>query len=267
MSTQLNYRDMLLQELEKRCRRNPQYSMRSFARDLSISPSRLSDVLKGRYGLSRVAAEQIAKKMEWEPLRRTYFCDLVASRHSRSDTQKKEAQKRLKRLYRDLHAQQLSLDAFQLISDWYHYAILELTLTENFQSDTEWISQRLAVDQHLIESAIQRLLRLGLLEKTNRTLRATAASTFTPSGIPSEAIRKNHRQILRKAEAALETQSVQERDFSSVVLAVRKKDLPEAQEAIKAFRRQFDAQFSQATPKDEVYCLAVQFFNLTQKNS
>lgn len=264
MSPSLNYREMLLQELEKRCRRNSQYSLRSFARDLSISPSRLSDVLKGRYGLSRAAAEKIAKKMQWEPIRRTYFCDLVASVHSRSRTQKKEARKRLKRLYRDLHSQQLSLDAFQLISDWYHYAILELTLTEDFQSDTAWISQRLAVNEHLIESAIQRLIRLGLLEKKNNTLKATAHNTFTPSGIPNEAIRKNHRQILQKAQAALDSQTVDQRDFSSVVLAIRKKDLPEAQEAIKAFRRQFDTQFGQSIPKDEVYCLAIQFFSLSQ---
>ncbi|MGZ3710379.1 MAG: hypothetical protein ACXVBE_01430 [Bdellovibrionota bacterium] len=46
-----DYREKIRQAMESRAARNPRYSMRSFAKDLGISPSRLSEVLKGRYGL------------------------------------------------------------------------------------------------------------------------------------------------------------------------------------------------------------------------
>ena len=35
-------------ELERRCQYNPNYSLRAYARDLEILPSRLSDVLNGK---------------------------------------------------------------------------------------------------------------------------------------------------------------------------------------------------------------------------
>src|SRR2546430_13739191 len=54
-----DYRRVLRKELESRCRTSPRYSLRAFARDLKISPSRLSEILSGKQGLSRAAARGI----------------------------------------------------------------------------------------------------------------------------------------------------------------------------------------------------------------
>ena len=117
----------------------------------------------------------------------------------------------------------------------------------------------------MVTAAVERMKRLELLEEKNGKLTPTDGFTASPDGIPSEAIKKFHAQILEKALTAVREQTVEERDFSSVILAVDKQDLPKAKERIKNFRREFDAEFGKAKKKDEVYCLGVQFFRLQEK--
>jgi uncharacterized protein (TIGR02147 family) len=264
MNTAKTYRALLREELEKRCERNPRYSLRSFARDLGLAPARLSDVLRGRYGISRVAAETLAKKLGWNAEERAYFSDLVESEHARSKIRRESAAERLQSLSQTY--QQLSVDGYQVVADWYHYAILELTITKTFQSDLAWIAKTLGISEHIVTAAVERLKRLELLEDKNGKLVPTDAFTASPDGIPSESIKKNHQQILEKAITAIREQTVEERDFSNMVLAVSKQDLPRAKEMIKRFRREFDAEFGKAATKDEVYCLGVQFFRLQEKS-
>lgn len=262
-STKKDYRQWLQNELERRCAKNPKYSLRSFARDLNLSPARLSDVLRGRYGFSRSAAEDIAKKLGLSPKESSHFCDLVESQHARDPKRKAAAQGRVSGA--SVHYQQLSLDGFQVVSDWYHYAILELSLIEGFQSQPRWIATRLGIQESLAKAAIERLLRLDLLQIENGKLEATDSFTASPDGIPSDAIKKFHRQILEKAIAAIDFQTVEERDLSSLVLAVDESQVGEAKEMIKTFRRSFDTKFGQAKRKTAVYCLATQFFRVQEK--
>jgi uncharacterized protein (TIGR02147 family) len=257
-----NYRSLLREELEVRCERNPRYSLRAFARDLGITSSRLSEVLTGRYGLSRQAAQAIAEKLGWNESESVIFCDLVDSEHARTKKAKAEAKSRLES---GSEYQQLTLDSFQVISDWYHYAILELTLVHDFKSDPKWIARRLGISDHIVNAAIDRLKRLDLLIEKNGRLCATSGFTASPSGIPSDALKKFHRQLLEKAVSSIHLQTVDERDISHVVLAVDRSQVKEAQEEIKKFRRGFDARFGKASKKDEVYCLGVTFFRLQEK--
>ncbi len=260
-----NYRTLLRDELEVRCSRNARYSLRAFARDLGVTSSRLSEVLRGRYGISREAAILIAKRLDWSESETAYFCDLVDAEHARSKKKKAEAKARVETTPGEY--QQLTLDSFQVISDWYHYAILELTLIETFQSDTAWIAKRLGISDHVALAAIERLKRLDLLEEKNGRLRATDGFTASPSGIPSDAIKKFHRQLLEKTLSSIYLQSVEERDLSHLILAVNKDQIPEAKEEIKKFRRAFDARFTKTAKRDEVYCLGISFFRLQEKES
>jgi len=263
VTSEKDYRSVLREELEARCKKNLRYSLRAFSRDLGITSSRLSEVLSGRYGLSRQAAEGIAKKLGWNKAESAVFCDLVDSEHARAKKKKAEAKSRLKA--KPSNYQQLTLDSFQVISDWYHYAILELTSVRDFESDPKWIARRLGISDHIVTAAIERLKRLDLLIEKGGTLQASTGFTASPSGIPSDALKKFHRQLLEKALSSIYLQTVEERDISHIVLAVDRNQIKDAQEEIKKFRRSFDSRFGQASKKDEVYCLGVTFFRLQEK--
>jgi uncharacterized protein (TIGR02147 family) len=159
---QTDFRNILLGELETRCTHRPRYSLRAFARDLQMSPSRLSGVLTGKFGLSREAAELIAKRLGYSKDETTRFCDLVEARHARGKVKRDLARERIsktKGFYKNV-----GLDGFKLISDWYHFAIMELSLVEGFKSDAKWIAKRLGISIHEVTAAIERLKRLDLVE-------------------------------------------------------------------------------------------------------
>jgi len=265
MNLPSDYRDTLRHAMETRCQRNPSYSLRAFARDLGLAPSRLHDVLQGRYGLSREAAAKIAKNLGLHKEEAERFCDQVESQHARGKRIRQAAAERLSA--KAPAYQPLTLDGFQVISDWYHFAILELTLTEGFQSNAAWIAKELDLSPHVATAAIDRLKRLDLLlEDKEGNLKAADTFTASPGGVPSDAIKKFHRQILEKAITAIDCQALEERDFSSMILAVDSSRVEEARLELKNFRRAFDAKFGASENKTTVYCLSTQLFRLQTKS-
>jgi len=262
---------ILKDELEARFQKNRHYSLRAFARDIGVAPSRLSDALTGRAGFSSAVADQIAKKLGFGKEERDYFCALVEVKHARSQSMRKAAAEKLESLDKNASAapdyRNIQMDAFKVVSDWYHFAILELSTLDTFDSDPADIAKRLGISKFEAEQAIDRLLRLELLERKKGKLIATDAQTASPSGVPSDSIKKFHTQVLGKAIQALQNQGVDERDFSTVFFTLDRSRLPEAKERLKKFRRSFTKEFSNSGKKESVYCLSTQLFDLTNAPS
>lgn len=261
MQTQNDYVQILKDHLIERCRRNKGYSLRAFARDLEISPQRLSHILNGRHGLSSKSAMIIAKNLGLNESETTLFCTLVEQKHARSKLVKEEASKKLnemKSFYKDL-----SIDHFKIIADWYHFAIMELSLTEEFKSNSKWIAKTLGITEVEVKIATERLLRLELIEVSKQGNISITGNFFAdPKGAPSEALRQFHKQLMQKAQDAVSIQSVEKRDYSSTIIAINESDIPNAKIELRKFREKFDKQFSISPKKTHVYCLGIQFFSL-----
>ena len=258
------FKNVLKEEFEERCKRNPSYSLRAFARDLAISPSRLSEIFSNKKGLSARNALKISKKLGFTKDEIEVFTALVDSEHGRGKAAKERARVKLNAIKNQPGYQLIQLDTFKVISDWYHYAILELTYVKDFKSDVEWIAKRLGISATAAELAIKRLKQLDLLEEMDHRLRATDQFSASPSGIPSDALKKHHEQIVDKAKAAVYGQSIDERDLSALTLAIDSRKIPEAKALIKKFRHDFNRIMSEVPETDRVYCLAIQFFGLDQ---
>jgi uncharacterized protein (TIGR02147 family) len=264
----VDYRRVLKEELNMRCEQNPRYSLRAFARDLELSPSRLSEILNRKQGLSRKAAKKVAERLGYREDEALHFCDLVSIRHARSVREKEDAHLRLTK--RQTYANkderfQLQLDAFKIISDWYHLGILELMKMKSFRSDVKWIARRLGIPVIQVELAIDRLARVGLLSREDGELKATQADGWIPGGVPSESIRKFHRQVLQKATEAITTQPVSERVLGTHFLTLDKADLPAAAKEIERFQHEFCRKFrTDPNEKDTVYCISMQLFKIAE---
>lgn len=87
--------EYLIDRFQMRVDRNPHYSLRAFARDLKIDASRLSQILKGKQGLSMTFAERICYSLRLSEAESRHFCHLVASRHARSNFARVQAKKAL----------------------------------------------------------------------------------------------------------------------------------------------------------------------------
>lgn len=258
------YRFFISRELQARKRRRSGYSLRAFARDLNMPAPKLSQVLSGTCGISRERGALIAESLGLPQDERELFLCQIEAEHSRSPKARLQAQKKLITLDEKDDFGPLALDRFKIISDWYHSALLELPQLKRFRSDPKWISNRLGVDKSKIESAIERLLDFGMFirNKDTQELERTKNHLATPSGISAKEIREHHSQILSKADQALETFPISQRDFSAITMAIDSSRLEEAREKLKEFRREFCKDIQKSKNKDRVYCLSIQFFPL-----
>ncbi len=255
-----DYREILHGELARRIKQNPRYSQGAFARDLSLTPSRLSEILHGKQGVSNQVAQQIAKHMRFSEEETQYFLDLVESQHGRSRLLREAARIRLQRFQRSPLADMIGDDTFHLISDWYNVAVLELLRLDDKRQDALWIARRLRIPVEQATDALQRLERLGLIRQNEagRLELVESQQNFIGS-VQSESFQKFCRQILWKAiEAVDETRP---HAMHSYMVAVAEKNLPQlmatVRETCNKLAERMDVDIG---TKDAVYCLTAQFF-------
>lgn len=248
-----DFRVFLRQDLVQRCRRNPQYSLRAYARFLQTEPSALSRLMRGRRALSRKMFAHLADRCGLSPEQRTHFHDrhfgLPAAETPESSYET------------------ITADRFQLLADWYHWALVELVRVEGFSNDARRLARVLGISVAEVQEALARLLRLGLLREDGGQW--IAVDRFTTVDFPGSttALRELQRQYLQKASAALEDIPFEERDQSTLTLACDPADLPQLKKAIRQFRRSLDSLAARGAHKQRVYALTVALFPLTKEFS
>ncbi len=262
-----DYRNLLLEEFARRSQANSRYSLRAYARDLRLSPSRLSEIFAGKNGLSTQNAASVAKLIHLNDEEVSWFCDLVAAKHARSEAARSQAARRVRLRLDGPVETLLKRDAFRYIADWYFLALVELIGTADFRSDPEWIAKRLGISTLVARDAVLTLKRLGIVAEKENILRVVGEFRTTTESVPSKAIRKFHSQMILKAEKALQNQPVEERDISCIVMPISTDDLPVARKMIQDFRRELNRVLGASEkPKTEVYSFSVQLFKLTEKS-
>lgn len=254
MYTQSYYLTVLKEELVERQKKNPSYSLRSYADYLGIHPGTLSAVLNGKRTLPLSAADRVADRLGLSPRRKIHFLKNLATEKAR-----------FKYLSEEEKEKQVILDEanYKVIAQWEHYAILTLIETANFNPDNGWIAQRLGVSVNQIEVAMERLLRSGLLVKTeDGNYKKTFSKLKTSEDVISPALQRAHLEELDLGKEKIEKIDVLQRDFSSITIAVNPKNLEKAKTAIYEFRQKMRSILEEGE-KEEVYQLCIQLYPLT----
>jgi len=249
--------------------KNPSFSLRSWSKQLGMNHvAMLSMVLNRKRkllpNLSSKISNQFLTTGKFKEKEARYFDILVLFNNAITVEEKTFYEGILSSLKPDRSFSTLDLDQLKIISDWYHAAILEMTALKNFNSDPQWMHLKLgeSVSLDQVKQAVERLLRLGLLERTPEgTLIRTKVLLATPSDVPNKSLRQFHTQLISRAISALEMQSVEKRDITSYTFTVDTKKLPEAKKMIRDFRRKL-ALFLETDGGDAVYQLNVQLFDL-----
>ncbi len=210
--------------------------MRAFANHLGIDSSTLSQILSGKRALSEKKLQEICKRIGI----------------SMPSLEKAESE-----------FSTLDLDAFAAVSDWYHYAILDLTLLKSFKSDVHWIARKLGIQSHEASAATERLKRLGMLvEKNGKLVKAERLYTNYSEGVTSAALKEYQRQVIKKSLQAVDGCPQERKDITSMTIAVDSKKLKQAKEKLKKFRRELCA-FLEDGERDSVFHLALQLYPVT----
>lgn len=262
----MSYRTILLKELTERKLRNPNYSLRAFARDTGVSATHLSRVLAEKRHLSEPAALDVTVRLKWDDFRAREFLLLHRIEIAATPEARREALSALRHLSPYGEGFSLvELDTFAIISRWYHMAIVEWARVAALRGDFASLGARFGISVIEAELAVERLLALGFLVRESDGALRPHEPKYTVRELPSAAIRNFHAAILQKARSALDEQAPQERDFSGVTMAIDPAFLPQARARIRAFTSDLmEFLESQGNPS-AVFQLAVQLFRLDRE--
>lgn len=249
----------LTAEYARRRQINSRYSQRAFARQIGLSPGELSEVLSGKRKLSLKSALRIAKSMGLNSTETKHLVHLAQVEKSREFGGAELLAPELP----TLESQALSEDIFFIVSAWYCFAILNLADCEGFRWDPAWIARKLGVSKPEIISAIDRLVRVGLVQNVDGKKKIVKDYVMNTGGVPSESVKKYHRDMLNKAIQALDFQNLEEREISGVGFSVDPKHLPSIKKDISDFQDQLVTKYSKGKRK-HVYQLQFALFRLSQ---
>ena len=257
-------KDWINHAYEQRTSKNPHYSLRAFARDLDLDSSQLSAILKNKKGLSLERAEKIALKLGLSENETERFLLTVQENHARSFKKRVFAKEKREQIpeQENFHYQQLTLDSYRMISEWHHAAILEYLRRPRANQSPRVIAKQFQISNIQVEESLNRLQRLEWVSKKGARFHVNTGAHASPNGVPSEAIRNHHSEILKKAETSLHFQSLDEREFSSTQLVIKREQIPEMKKFLRECWKIFCTRFASNETGDSVYEFAYQLFEL-----
>ncbi|MCT4643035.1 MAG: DUF4423 domain-containing protein [Bacteriovoracaceae bacterium] len=256
-----SYRDILSCEFKNRKSLNKLYTLRAFARDLNLSASQLSNVMANKKGLSLEKALVCAQKIGLRGNEKELFLLYVEKEHAKRKKVRLEAQKYLKTIAK---YQNVCMSTFDIISEWYYFAILASLQISHEKKSSTWISKHLNLDLNTVEHALVVLKKLCLVKEVTGHYEAIDNNFKTETDFPSMALRNSHKQSLQQAMNSLDEYSVEQRDITSMTMAIDPKKIPEAKRRIAKFRKEL-CEFLESGEKKSVYNLNIQLHPLTSK--
>lgn len=233
-------------------RRNPNYTLRSFAKKLNLSSGSLSEILNKNRRITRKKAEEILSKLDLDCSQKESFIESFVInekiQYINNDAPKKINIERMESEH------------------WKIFAILNIIETDNFIFDVTWIAKRLVLKESEVKEIIDYLFQEKLIKiASDSKLKRTANRLKTSDGILSVAIKNGHMINCDLARRSILETPINERDLTSTTMPIDPTKLEEAREIIRRFHNEMYAFLSTGKNITEVYKLNIQLFPLTIK--
>ena len=261
MNEQIALQNTLRKRFEELRAKNPSYSIRAFARRVGVNSGALSAILSGKRNASVKIAERVAERLMLDPQERHELLSKFPKR--RLPSRAREAGVTTGEV---IDSQYLKLNAaqFKVIADWEHLAVLSLMETKDFESGVTWMANRLGVTETRMRTVIDNLLALNLvaLNDVGKLIRTQERVRSPDDQGRDLSINRNHEQALEQARASLFRDSTEDRDLTSITMAIDVKKLSMAKELIRKFQDEL-SDLVETGDRTEVYRLSMQMIPVT----
>lgn len=262
IQNEMNYHlQCIVKEYKRRTAKNARYSLRAYASFLSLDPSALSRILAGKQELSVKSGLAIVKRLQMSNDEGRRFLLSVI------DGRKRNEAARVGRFVEAPHLRPnpavIPIEVFAKISNVAYFALLELTQTEDFKSDPDWIAMRLGLEAKEVEDMIETLLSVGLLKtEAGRLLSSHAQLTTVRERESSQSLRNLHEGVLSRASHSLKKDAAPLRAHYAMTMAIDPGKLELARQRIREFMENLSDELATSS-RTEVFQLGVQLFPLS----
>ncbi len=265
----------LLQDwVNERKLRNPRLSLAAHASYFKMAPSMLSQVLHGKRNISVRQASHIADRLRL-PSKEKRHIELLAeialyqgeSSNDQSSIKRSELLERLRVSGLEAGRERLNEDRFRHFSDWYSLPILVLCSQPDLSLGTEEISKRLGLDLNIVQNALERMGRIGVLRQNEVTgmWHRSGAEILLSSEGKNKALREFHKQMLRRTVEAVELSPIEERYIGTETFRFSLKHMGKARAIIDHCLDSLLSLEKESMSEEEsaLYHAGVQFFKIT----
>lgn len=146
-----------------------------------------------------------------------------------------------------------------MISDWQHFAILELTHLKNFKSCPKWVAETLDLSETLVQESIERLVNIGALDTSQKNWQVIGdfKNNMIDYEIPSDAVKNFHIQCIKQIMSKIFL-PIEVREFSSTMLPLDEKEYQWIRQEIKNFKSKILDYIDHREDKEALYLLGIQ---------
>ena len=221
------------------------YSAENFSEFFGFgSNNTMAQVHSGHRKISEKAAERIAEALRLNRIEKTYFMAMVKVRHAESTVERD----RLLALVLELRARHSEESnnnkALEFFNSWVHSVVFEVLSMDEAQTTLEVCNKIMPdVKESAVEKSLVFLESIGLVEKRHDKTESThkfikIKKDFSlGSAVPGLAIVRYHQEMLNLAKDSLMTSAPNERDVSSVTIAVSPDQIELIKDEIDRFRK------------------------------
>lgn len=262
-----DYRSFLKAYAESKKKSKPSFTYGSWAKNMGLaSSSGLTMLLNGQRTPGPEMRAKICRYFKFNAKERSYFEKLVMLAKSRDNlVMQRMLIDDLKRQNPNASFKKLDFKTFDVISNWYYYAIREMIHLSDFQNSPKWIVNKLRFNVTVpqVKKAISDLVDEGLLALKDGRLKVTTKAVGTPDDIDHEGLKVFHEQSLKIAVEAVRAVPANDRYLGSTTMTIKRENLSKAKALIRAFESEFTELFEEEGG-DTTIQLNVQIIPLTK---
>lgn len=261
----LDYREILKEAFEEKKVASPLFSYRMLAELFGLDTSNMFRMLQGDAHLPARCLPRAIEFLGLSGRAAEYFQLLTAYARERNGKARKEILEKAIAL-RDVGRRQLADQEMAVFKDWWVVAVRCLIEVVDGNVRVDQLAARLHphVSEQEVATALELLLDLGLAKKASSGRLVLTETHLTAGGDNRkiDALRHFQRQILALASESLERFPREQRDVSTLTLAVDREAYVEIRGMLVECRRQIQKRVEDARRPDRVMQLAMAFFPL-----
>ena len=261
-----NYREYIRAAIEEKRCTNPRYSFRCAAKRIGTSSGTLSRILNGTRHLGPSLLPKMISFLGLKRREAEYFSLLVNFELLTDEPEKRECYRDILRM-RSVRNRTVPEENHQFFERWYHVALFELLRIVKDSSDHATLGSMLMppISGPKARKAIELLKRIGYLKQEEEEA-TCSIEPFLTTGDTWESVAIHSFQVAaaQLAARALDNVPKEERDFSTLTMALSGEAFEKIREVMKNARAEIAAIERESTFPDRVYQINMQCFPLSQ---
>lgn len=265
----INYRLFLRDYYREQKKTSRFFSYRYFAKKAEInSPNFLKQIIESKRNLTSLTLGKFITALKLNEKESLFFRHLVLFNQAKTAQEKQQHYAVMLSMMHTVKEQRLSALQHEYYNHWFVPVVREIVSLYIFNGDYKKLAAAVQPPISVREArfAVKLLLKLGIIEQLpDGTYRQTSAAIVSDSSVARMAVRSFNREMLRKAEIAIDEIPIEERQIYGVTIGVSEECYDVLAAEMAAFRDRVVAIVNSDKNSDRVYQLHLQLFPLSRK--